>query len=142
METYGNKEDVEAIQQIWRNYGSRLVAGDADGHMSQWHPDGVQLPPDGPVNVGRDTIDVQLRDEMSRLDYNAVEVQPREIRVTSDTTAYAWGKFTMRLTEKSTGDITELDGKFCTLLVKTLDGAWKIFRDCFNWIVLPGDADR
>jgi uncharacterized protein (TIGR02246 family) len=142
METYGNKEDVEAIQKIWRNYGARLVAGDADGHMSQWHPDGVQLPPDGPVNVGRDTIDVQLRDEMSRLDYNAVEVQPREIRVTSDTTAYAWGKFAMKLTEKSTGDVTELDGKFCTLLVKTPDGAWKIYRDCFNWIVLSGDANR
>jgi ketosteroid isomerase-like protein len=79
---------------------------------------------------------------MSRLDYNAVEVQPREIRVTSDTTAYAWGTFTMKLTEKSTRVVTELDGKFCTLLIKTPDGAWKLYRDCFNWIVLQGDAER
>ena len=142
METYGNKEDVEAIKKIWRNYGARLVAGDADGHMSQWLPDGIQLPPDGPINIGRDAIHAQLRDEMSRLDYTTVEVQPREIRMMSDTTAFSCGKCMMKFAPKATGEVTELDVKFLTILVKTPEGSWKIYRDCFNWIVLSGDANR
>jgi hypothetical protein len=57
--------------------------------MSQWHRDGVQLPPDGPVTIGWDAIAIQMRDEMSRLDFTLVKVQPHEIRITSDTTAYS-----------------------------------------------------
>ena len=141
METYGNKNDVAAIQVIWRNYGARIVAGDAEGHMSQWHRDGVQLPPDGPVTIGWDAIATQMRDEMSRLDFTLVEVQPHEIRITSDTTAYSWGKCRMKFAQKATGEVTELDAKFLTILVKISDGSWKIYRDCFNWIVVPGKAE-
>jgi uncharacterized protein (TIGR02246 family) len=142
METYGNKRDIEAIQEIWRNYGARIVAGDWEGHMSQWHRDGIQLPPDGPVTIGWDSIAAQMRDEMSRLDFTAVEVQPHEIRLTSDETAYSWGKCRMKFAQKATSEVTELDAKFLTILIKTPDGSWKIYRDCFNWIVQPGNAER
>jgi ketosteroid isomerase-like protein len=137
METLGPKQDVESIQRIWRNYGARMVAGDLEGYMSQWHHNGIQLPPDGPIASGWESINAVIRDEMSRLDFPVFDVQPQEIRITSDTTAYSWGKCTIRYFQKATGAVTELGVKFLTILVKLPDGSWKIYRDCFNWIVQP-----
>jgi len=89
---------------------------------------------------GWNAIDAGMRDEMSRLEFAVVDVQPHEIRLTSDKTAYSWGKCPLRFVQKATGDVTELDAKFLTILIKEPDGSWKIYRDCFNWIAHPGKA--
>ena len=137
MQTFGPKQDVEAIQRLWRNYGARMSAGDTEGYMSQWHQDGVQLPPDGPIVTGWEAIRAVIRDENARLDFPVFDVQPQEIRITSDTTAFSWGKCAIHYVQKATGAATVLDVKFLTMLVKLPDGSWRIYRDCFNWIVQP-----
>jgi ketosteroid isomerase-like protein len=85
--------------------------------------------------TGWNAINALIRDEMDRLEFSVFDVQPHEIRLTSDSTAYTLGKCPIRFAQKATGDTTELDVKFLTILVKEPDGSWKLYRDCFNWIV-------
>jgi ketosteroid isomerase-like protein len=117
-----------------------MIAGDAEGYMSQWHRDGIQIPPDGPIVYGWDAIDSGTRDVMSRLDFSVFDVQPHEIRLTSDKTAYSWGECPIKFVSKATCDVTVLDGKFLSILIKETDGSWKILRDCYNLIPRQGDA--
>jgi uncharacterized protein (TIGR02246 family) len=129
---FGSEENVEAIREIWKDFGARVVAHDPDTYVEPWHHEGIQLPPDGPIVVGREAIYAGVKDEASRLEFSRCEIFPKEIQLTSETTAYTWGEYVLQFTQRDGGDETKLEGKFLTILIKKPDGDWKIYRDCYN----------
>ena len=50
------KTAAEAVPEILQSYVETLMAGDADRWIQSWTEDGVQMPPDSPMNVGRQVI--------------------------------------------------------------------------------------
>jgi uncharacterized protein (TIGR02246 family) len=132
------ESDVAAIKQIWVNYVSAVEKGDAAAWLAQWDKDGIQLRPDAPQRTKQE-LDAQVPAAFkSRVDANDVKmmINPLEITVAGPW-AYSRGLYTQDLTNKTSGVVTHVDGKFLTILRKQADGTWKIYRDCFNSNVPP-----
>ena len=51
-----NRTAAEAVPEILGIYGASLLAGDADRWISLWTEDGVQMPPRGPMRIGKQAI--------------------------------------------------------------------------------------
>jgi len=130
--------DYAAIKQIWSNYVEFVEKGDAVGWLSQWDAEGIQLRPDAPARTKKE-LDAQVPAAFkARLDANDTKmtINPLEI-VVNGSWAFSRGTYTQDLKAKSSGKISHVDGKFLTIFKKQADGAWKIYRDCFNSNVPP-----
>ena len=130
----GTEKDIEAIDGRWRSYGERMLSHDTDRYMELWHSDGIRLPPDGPVVVGKEAIHAAQKDDFSRVEILRCEVSPKETQLTSDTTAYSWGRYLLEYAMREGGEERKMEGIFMTVLVKDSDGSWKMYRDCFNQV--------
>lgn len=130
--------DSTAIKQIWSNYAGFVENGDAVGWLSQWDVEGIQLRPDAPARTKKE-LDAQVPAAFkARLDANDAKmtINPLEI-VINGSWAYSRGTYTQDLTSRSGGKKVHVDGKFLTIFKRQADGAWKIYRDCFNSNVPP-----
>ncbi|MGA2976757.1 MAG: nuclear transport factor 2 family protein [Spirochaetia bacterium] len=134
----GNDADTAMIRKIWANYAAYVEKGDGNGWLSQYDAEGIQLRPDAPARTKQE-LDAQVPAAFkARVEANDVKmsINPIEIVVTGPW-AYSRGTYTQDFTDKSTGQLTHVDGKFLTIFKKQADGTWKIFRDCFNSNVPP-----
>ena len=62
-------EDVTAaVNAVWDEYEASLLAGDADRWIAQWMENGVQMPPNMPPRVGRETIYTAVSGFLSKFD--------------------------------------------------------------------------
>jgi ketosteroid isomerase-like protein len=137
-QTMGDDEDAAAITTIWQNYAAYVEVGDGIGWLSQYDAEGIQLRPDAPSRT-KEELDTQVPAAFqARVNANDVQmsVNPIEIVVTGPW-AFSRGTYTQEITSKTTGQLTQVDGKFLTILKKQDDGSWKIYRDCFNSNVPP-----
>jgi len=125
--------DITAIKEMLSQYAVGCNTGDFDLWISLWADDGVQMPPDTPVRIGKE----QIREGMKP----AFDQMNLEIAITSIDEAKVYGglgltrcTYTLKMTPKEGGDtITAMpDGKALTLYEKQSDGSWKVTYDCFN----------
>jgi uncharacterized protein (TIGR02246 family) len=124
--------DVAQIYQLWENYAAEWSpGGDFERWMDMWIPDGIQLPPDAPRNMGKEQIRAGNQPGFDKTDWE-MTVYPDEVRVLGDR-AYTHGTYEFAFTPKEGGKTTEGSGKFLTILEKQVDGSWKIAIDCFNF---------
>jgi ketosteroid isomerase-like protein len=130
--------DAAAIKQIWVNYAAFVEKGDAQGWLSQYDVEGLQLRPDAPTRTKAE-LDAQVPGAFkARVENNNVKmsITPLEIAIAGPW-AYSHGTYLQDLTAKATGQTVHVDGKFLTIFRKQSNGDWKIFRDCFNSNVPP-----
>jgi uncharacterized protein (TIGR02246 family) len=124
---------VSAIRQIWVNYAAYVESGDSTGWLSQYDAQGIQMRPDSPAR-GRPDLDAFVlaawKARMAGFD-TKMSITPLEISVVGDW-AYSRGVFTQDMTAKETKKASHFEGKFLTIFKRQDDGAWKIYRDCFN----------
>ncbi|HEV8453626.1 MAG TPA: nuclear transport factor 2 family protein [Gemmatimonadales bacterium] len=125
-----------AVNEIWKEYSASLNAGDLDRWLALWTEDGVQMPPDEPVVVGKERIRARNRAVLDRFAFD-IGITNQEVRTAGDL-AVARGTYTATLTPKQGGGGIPIDGKFMTILVRQPDGGWKIHRDIFNSNVPAG----
>ena len=124
--------DVAQIYELWGNYAAEWSpGGDFERWMALWIPDGIQLPPDAPRNMGKEQIRAGNQPGFDETDWE-MTVYPDEVRVLGDQ-AYTHGTYDFTFTPKEGGKTTEGSGKFLTILEKQVDGSWKIAIDCFNF---------
>jgi uncharacterized protein (TIGR02246 family) len=123
--------DAEAaVEEIWRQYSSRLNAGDLDGWMNLWADDGIQMPPNAPPVIGKNQIRAKIQETLDRFTFD-ITISNAEVRAT-DGWAFARGTYKATLTPRQNGQVVHIDGKYMTILQRESNGAWKIFRDIFN----------
>jgi uncharacterized protein (TIGR02246 family) len=124
-------KDQTAIATTRANFQAAMNAGDAAKVASFYTADGIQMPDNRRVVVGRDAIQKAMTDELSQYT-EMLTLTPEETKVMGDW-AYDRGQFMMHVMPKSgTGTMTMEDGKYLVLLQKQPDGTWQIARDMSN----------
>jgi uncharacterized protein (TIGR02246 family) len=129
----GTEADSAAIRQIWASYVAYAEKGDATGWLGLWDKDGIQLPP-GAAARPRPQLDTVIPAAWkARIDASTMKmvIDPQEITIAGGW-AYSRGVYTQDLTNRTTGAVTRVDGKFLTIFRRQADGTWRIYRDCFN----------
>ena len=130
--------DITAIKETLSQYAVGFNTGDFDLWISLWADDGVQMPPDTPVRIGKE----QIREGMKP----AFDQMNLEIAITSIDEAKVYGglgltrcTYALKRTPKEGGEmITAMpDGKALTLYERQPDGSWRVVYDCFNSNVPP-----
>ena len=130
---------AEAIDAIWREYEASLLAGDVDRWIAQWMEDGVQMPPNMPPRVGKETIFAAVSGFLSQYEYTDFVIDNEDAEVNGDL-AFARGTYAASFAAKAGGDPVGVEGKYMTILRRQADGSWKIYRDIFNSNVPPAPA--
>lgn len=130
--------DTAAIKEIWNQYASSLMSGDADRWISLWTEDGVQMPPGQPPVIGKEQIGAGTRGFLDEFVVEDFDINNEEVRVAGNW-AFARGTFTGAYSSKEGGEGFSDDGKFMTILQRQPDGSWKIHRDIFNSNVPPDE---
>ena len=130
--------DITAIKETLSQYAVGFNTGDFDLWISLWSDDGVQMPPDTPVRIGKE----QIREGMKP----AFDKMNLEIAITSIDEAKVYGglgltrcTYTLKRTPKEGGETIDAmpDGKALTLYERQPDGSWRVVYDCFNSNVPP-----
>jgi len=134
----GKESDISAIKDLMNQYARGCNTGDFDFWMSLWTDDGIQMPPDTPIRIGKN----QIKDGMKP----AFDQMNLDISINSIEDAKVYGdlgltvcKYTLKMTPKAGGETIDAmpDGKALTLYKRQSDGSWKIAYDCFNSSVPP-----
>lgn len=93
----GMSKDEKAIVAIFDDYSRTLKAGDAKGWLALWDENGIQLPPDEPMRVGKAAIAAANTPLIEKFKSSrfAMEIKSKEIVILSDgyafeTCVYSW----------------------------------------------------
>ncbi len=132
----GGQDLTAAVEGIWDEYASSLMAGDIDRWLSLWTEDGIQMPPDEPPVVGKERIRERNQAVADHFTFDEMEIQNAEVLSAGDW-AYARGTFTASLLPRGEGAPVRVDGKYMSILKRQPDGSWRIHRDIFNSNVPP-----
>jgi uncharacterized protein (TIGR02246 family) len=129
-ERTGSETDLEAIDRVRAAHVAALNAGDAEAWAAQFTDDGVQMPPNAPVNAGRTMIGSWSR---AFLDQFRVQfgLEVDEVRVLGDW-AFERGGYTISLHPKAGGPPMQDIGKYITVYQRKPGDAWRMARDIWN----------
>ena len=132
------KTDISAIKEMLNQYATGLNTGDFNLWISLWADEGVQMPPDAPVRVGKEKIREEMKPAFDQMNLKGEITSIEEARVYGDfglTRCEYWIKGTPKVGGE-TVDVMK-SGKALTLYERQSDGSWKIVYDCFNSNVPP-----
>ena len=126
----GNEVDLRAIDSVRDAHVSALNADDARAWAALFTDDGVQMPPNMPVNIGRSAIEHW---STGFLDMFGVEfaLSVDEVRVLGEW-AFERGTYTIGLNPKSGGPSMQDVGKYITIYQKKSGDSWRMARDIWN----------
>jgi ketosteroid isomerase-like protein len=127
-----SRSAAEAVPEILEIYGASLMEDDPDRWISNWTEDCVQMPPGGPMRIGKQMLYEGIS---AWLDAYAVAdfqiIGDVEIQETGDW-AYSRLNYSYKATPPDGSPPYVYEGKALTIYRRQPDGVWKIHRDCFN----------
>ena len=126
------------IRALEASMMAAAVEKGADGYMSFYAEDAVELPNGSPMLLGKETIGKTmsfLDDENNRLTWTPVHVDVSE----SGDLAYTFGNYEFRSVGKD-GKPSIEHGKYTTIWKKQKDGHWKVVLDMGNSSPEPKDS--
>ena len=122
--------DVEAINHVRTTHIAALNDGDVNAWVAAFTNDGVQMPPNAPANLGRESIRAWSQAFLApfRVEFTlAVD----EVQVAGDW-AFERGTYTITLTPKASREPRQGIGKYLTIYQRQPGGAWGMARDIWN----------
>jgi uncharacterized protein (TIGR02246 family) len=122
--------DVEAINHVRTTHIAALNDGDVNAWVAAFANDGVQMPPNAPANLGRESIRAWSQAFLApfRVEFTlAVD----EVQVAGDW-AFERGTYTITLTPKASGEPMQDSGKYLTIYQRQPGGTWGMARDIWN----------
>ena len=124
------RADPEKINRAREAHAAAVNAGDAAAWAALFTEDGVQMPPNAPANVGRETIRRWSEALLSafRAEF-ALSVE--EVRVSGDW-AFERGTYTIGLAPTAGDDPMRDSGKYITIYQRQPGGSWRLARDIWN----------
>jgi uncharacterized protein (TIGR02246 family) len=129
-ERTGSETDLEAIDRVRAAHVAALNAGDAEAWAAQFTDDGVQMPPNAPVNVGRTMIGSWSRDFLNQFRVR-FSLAVDEVRVLGEW-AFERGGYTISLDPKAGGPRMPDIGKYITVYQRKAGDTWRMARDIWN----------
>jgi len=139
--------DVATIKAMAVAWGPAITAGDAAALTEQFADGAIRLPPNGPIQVGKEAILSSLRAFLDLYSVEEVDVA-EDVRVVGDL-AFARGTGASKSTPKVPGAaIIDDKGKWVSVYRRQSDRSWKIIVDIWNsdlppvQTFSPGSADE
>jgi uncharacterized protein (TIGR02246 family) len=126
----GVQAAVEAIDSVRAAHVAALNAGDVQGWLDVFAVDGVQMPPNAPVNIGQAAIRPWVEGFLNAFHCEFV-LDVQELRVTGDW-AFERGGYRILLRPKAGGSSIHDAGKYITIYQRLPGGVWKMARDIWN----------
>jgi uncharacterized protein (TIGR02246 family) len=124
--------DVAQVYELWNDYSAACEKGDLDRWMDLWIDDCLRMPPDTPQQVGVDIVREAMQPAFDSFDMSDMIINTETVQIMGER-AYSHGTYTFDMTPKGGGETTSISGKFLDILVKGIDGSWKIAIDCHNY---------
>ena len=121
--------ELEDLARTRDAHIAALNAGDADGWVNCFTPDGLQMPPNEPANFGTDRIPVWSAGMLAAFNANFRLDIDEEERL-GDDQALERGIDWIALTQKAGGKPIRDHGEYITLYRR--DNEWRIARDIWN----------
>ncbi len=121
--------DIQAIKDLVADFNVAVNTGDID-KLSFYHADDViVIPPDGPAYIGKEACMNNVKQLISELDYNEVDIV-KDVQVSGDlaVTHYTW---TSANKLKTGEELPKSNGDSIMVLRKQPDGIWKFIY--FIW---------
>jgi uncharacterized protein (TIGR02246 family) len=121
---------VEALDHVRERHIAALNDGDVNAWVGAFTADGVQMPPNAPANLGRESIRAWSQAFLApfRVKF-ALAVD--EVQVAGDW-AFERGTYTITLTPKTGGEPIQDIGKYITIYERQPSRAWGMARDIWN----------
>jgi ketosteroid isomerase-like protein len=107
-----------------------LNAGDVDAWVACFDPDGVQMPPNEPANVGIDRIRAWSQAFLSAF-HVEFSVAPAYVEVAADR-AIERGAWEIALLPRGGGEPMRDAGKYLTTYRRHANGSWLMVNDIWN----------
>jgi len=123
--------DVAQIYELCNEYAAAFNHADLETLVSLWAEGGLQLPPNCPSRVGKDTIREGMQHLFDQFIIEHMTIQTEEVRLMGNK-AYTHGTYKVHLTPRGGGETKICSGKFLDILEKQFDGSWKINVGCFT----------
>ena len=140
-------KDVAAIKALAVAWGPAITAGNAAALTEQFADGAIRLPPNGPIQVGKEAILSSLRAFLDLYSVEEVDVA-EDVRVVGDL-AFARGTGASKSTPKLPGAaVIDDKGKWVSVYRRQSDGSWKIVIDIWNsdlpaiQTLSPGSSDE
>ena len=129
--------DIEAIKKISEEWSAAFNAGNIDKLVSLFTDDAVRIPPNKPVQIGKEAIRgwIQWLFDQVIMEHESELV---DVKVSSDLAFFrcTWAKIS---TPKDKGESRKHNGNYVSIVQKQPDGSWKII--CNSWsheqLILP-----
>lgn len=129
----GSSTDRIEVRALFDRYAELWTSHDAAGWMGLWDEEGVQMPPNETMNVGKEAIrranEPLLADRSISWKFT---IETQEVLPFDSGYALARGVYRLAGAPSGGAAASEMDGKFMSVLKKQRDGAWLLYRDCFN----------
>jgi uncharacterized protein (TIGR02246 family) len=122
--------DLSAIDKVRDAHVAALNAGDAGAWSAQFADDGVQMPPQGPANVGKPMIASWCHAMLNQFRVQFA-LSVHEVHVAGPW-AFERGDYTISLTPESGGSPMQDSGKYITIYERQPTGTWRMARDIWN----------
>jgi uncharacterized protein (TIGR02246 family) len=129
-EAPSTEADVEAIRGVNQQCLAAINSGDADTCPNLFTDDGVFMPPNEPMIIGKDAIRAWLQTAMDSFTFDNTW-SSEEIVVFGDW-AFDRGSSTSIITPKEGGESIKDAGKYIWILERQSDGSWKYARVIWN----------
>ena len=127
---YGNEADLSAIDTVRNAHVAAINRNDSGAWTAQFADDGVQMPPNGPANVGKAMIGSWSQAMLSRFRVEfALSVD--EVRVLGDW-AFERGGYTISLSPAGGVAPMRDSGKYITIYERKPAEPWRMARDIWN----------
>ena len=122
--------DQAAMLGALEEYISLRIGGDHENWIALWDEEGVDMPSDAPMRVGKAEILSAGRAEGAR-DLVGMRIASQEICL-SGCLGFIRGRYYYAREPLLPGGEPAYVGKFLTILRKKGDGRWLLYRSCFN----------
>ena len=123
--------DVAQVYALWTEYAAAANDRDLERWLDLWVDDAIQMPPGAPCRVGKAEIRRGMQ-PLFDLGVHRMVVQPEEVRILGSL-AYTHGAYEFEAALNRGDETRRYFVKFLDILVKQIDGSWKIAIDCHNY---------
>ena len=123
----------DEIAGMWESYCNAIETGDAETFIALHEPEAFKMPPQAPMFLIKDAAPGMRKafpEEAKQMD-KEMKIMWDEI-IIHDDIAWSMGTYMIKASPKNGDPQSVMDGKFLTILRKDDEGAWKIYRDCYN----------
>ena len=123
--------DLDALDRVRAAHITAMNTGDVEQFLECFDPDGVQLPPNQPVNIGIERIRAWIGGFMGAFE-TEFALDPQDVDFAGDDVAVERGAYEIRITPRGGGALQRDVGKYVTTWGRAPDGGWRMTRDMWS----------